>query len=177
MKEQEENDEDEIAVRLIEERDVKGVLEVLSTEGFYRKAEGFPHDFEQGLMRKAKGVREKGFDKYSNTLVAAAPDKAVARLVMDTNYPPYSELAGLKVHPNYRGKGIGARLVRKFMDLAQKHGCNILYVTAKKKDVLVHRFYTKFGFKPAMLHGFEKNKEEIVLLKFLEGTSQKRVRA
>jgi len=172
MKEQKENSEDEIVVRLMEDCDVKGVLEVLSTEEFYRKAEGFPHDFEQGLIRKAKETREKGFDRYSNTLVAATRDRAVARLVMDTNYSPYSELAGLIVHPNYRGKGIGTKLVHEFMALAQKCGCNIPYVITRKDDVRVHRFYTRLGFKPAILQGFDKDEEEIVLLQFLKGTSQ-----
>jgi len=172
VKEPEGNIENEVVVRFIEERDVKGVLEVLSTEEFYRKANGFPREFELGLMRKAREVREKGFDKYSNTLVAATRDNAVARLVMDTNYPPYAELAGLIVHPNYRGRGIGTKLVREFMNIAQKHGCNILYVITKKNDIPVHRFYTNLVFKPAMLSGFDEEEQEIVLSQFLQGTSQ-----
>jgi ribosomal protein S18 acetylase RimI-like enzyme len=156
----------------MEERDVEGVLEVLATEDFWREAKGFPDEFERELMKEAKKIREIGFDKYSNTLVAATQEKAVARLLMDTNYPPYSELANIKVHPNYRGRGIGTKLVREFMDLAKRHGCSILYVIAKKNNVPVHRFYTKLGFKPAMLHGFEKDEKEIVLFQFLEGTSQ-----
>jgi GNAT superfamily N-acetyltransferase len=172
VKEPEENIENKVVIRLIEERDVKGVLEVLSTEQFYRKADGFPQDFEQALIRKAKKVREGGFDKYSNTLVAATKDKAVARLIMDNNYPPYSELAGLLVHPDYRGMGIGTKLVREFMNLTQKHGCNILYAISDKNDIRTHMFYTRLGFKPAILSCFAKDEEEIVLFQFLKGTSQ-----
>ena len=164
--------DDQIVVRLIQERDVKGVIELLSTEKFWREAEGFPHDFEKAFTKKAREVKEKGFDKYTNTLVAATPDKAVARLIMDTNYPPYSELAGLKVHPDCRGRGIGTKLVHRFVDLAREHGCNILYVITFKEDVRLHRFYSKLGFVPAMVHGFEEKEKEIVLVKFLEGTIQ-----
>ncbi len=166
------NTDDQIAVRLIQERDVKGVIELLSTEEFWREAEGFPHDFEKRLTNKAREVKEKGFDKYTNTLVAATPEKAVARLIMDTNYPPYSELAGLKVHPDYRGRGIGTKLVRRFVDLAREHGCNILYVITIKDDVRLHRFYSKLGFVPAMIHDFEEKEKEIVMVKFLGGTIQ-----
>ena len=172
MREYPRNTDDQIAVRLIQERDVKGVIELLSTEKFWRDAEGFPHDFEKALINKAREVKKKGFDKYTNTLVAATPGKAVARLIIDTNYPPYSELAGLKVHPDYRGRGIGTKLVRRFVDLAREHGCNILYVITIKDDVRLHRFYSKLGFVPAMIHGFEEKEKEIVMVKFLEGTIQ-----
>jgi len=172
MREKEGNCVDKIVVRLIEERDVKGVIEVLSHEEFYRNNDRFPHDFKKGLMRKVEEVKEKGFDKYSNHLVAATKDRAVARLVMDTNYEPYAELAGLIVHPNYRGRGIGTQIISEFLDLSQQHGCKVVYVTAKKKEKRLHRFYTKLGFKPAILSSFDKDEEEIVLFQFLEGTSQ-----
>jgi len=45
--------------RLIEERDVKGIIEVPRTKEFYRKAEGFRYDLERMLMRKARKPKRK----------------------------------------------------------------------------------------------------------------------
>lgn len=84
---------EKIIIRLIEERDVKGVIEVLSTEDFWRESKGFPERLETAFLESARKTGKNGPDKYNNTIVAATKEKAVGRLLVDTNYPPYSELA------------------------------------------------------------------------------------
>jgi len=54
------------------------------------------------LTNANEEAKEKGFDKYGNMLVAATRERAIARLIMDTNYPPYTKRLGLIVHPEER---------------------------------------------------------------------------
>ena len=67
--------------RLLEERDVPDILEVLFTEEFYRKS-------SEHIKRHLARVAKQGLDRYSNNLVAERDAKAVGRAVIDTPYPP-----------------------------------------------------------------------------------------
>jgi len=145
--------------RLLEERDIPNILEVLFTEEFYRK---YPEHMKSHLTRLAK----RGLDKYENNLVAERDGKAVGRAAIDTPYPPYAELGGLLVHPKYRGQGVGTELVEGCISLARRYNCNIMYVITWKDNPAVHRFWKKFGFQPAMLQGFEEDGKEICLFRF-----------
>jgi len=147
--------------RLLEERDIPSILEVLFTEEFFRK---YPEHMKNHLTRLAK----RGLDKYENNLVAERDGKAVGRAVIDTPYPPYTELAGLLVHPQYRGQGVGTELVEGCLSLARLHKCNIMYVMSGKNEPKESRFYKRFDFQPAMLQGFEDQEKEIVLFRFSE---------
>jgi N-acetylglutamate synthase-like GNAT family acetyltransferase len=149
--------------RILEERDVPDILEVLLAEegSPYRKD---PGHIKRHLTRVAKG----GLDKYENNLVAERDGKAVGRAVIDTPYPPYAELAGLLVHPEYRGRGVGTELVEGCVSLARRCDCDIMYLMACKDDPAVHRFYKRCGFQPALLQGFEEDDKEICLFRFAD---------
>ncbi len=145
--------------RLLEERDIPDILQVLFTEEFYRKS---PEHIKRHLKRKA----EQGLGKYENNLVAEREGKAVGRAVIDTPYPPYAELAGLLVHPKYRGQGVGTELVEGYISLARRFNCNIMYVMTEKDGSAENRFYKRFGFQPAMLQGYHEEEKEICLFRF-----------
>jgi len=144
--------------RLLEERDIPAILEVLLTEDFYRID---PDHIREHLTRVAKG----GLDKYENNLVAERDGKAVGRIVIDTPYPPYAELAGLLVHPRYRGQGVGTELVEGCISLARRCNCDIMYLMTSREDPEVHKFYNRRGFQPAMLRGFDEDEKEICLFR------------
>jgi GNAT superfamily N-acetyltransferase len=145
--------------RLLEERDIPAILEVLFTEEHYRRD---PNHIKEHLTRVAKG----GLDRYSNDLVAERDGKAVGRAVIDTPYPPYAELAGLLVHPQYRGRGVGTELVEGCISLARRCDCNIMYLMIWRDDLKeVFRFYEKRGFQPAMLKGFDEEEMMICLIR------------
>ena len=156
--------------RLLEERDIPDILEVLFTEEFYRE---YPERVENHLTRLAK----RGLDRYENNLVAERNGKAVGRALIDTSYPPYAELAGLLVHPKYRGQRVGTELVEGCISLATRYNCSIMYVMTwknspaaqplyQKHGLAAYQLYKSFGFQPAMLQGFEDNEKEICLFKF-----------
>jgi len=145
--------------RLLEERDIPTVLEVLLTEEFYRSD---PEHIKEHLTRMARG----GLDRYSNNLVTEREGKAVGRAVIDTPYPPYAELAGLLVHPEYRGRGVGTELVKGCISFGRRYDCDIMYLMTWKDNPSVLRFHRRQGFQPALLQGFDEDDKEICLFKF-----------
>jgi len=127
--------------RLLEERDIPAVLEVLLTEEFYRSD---PKHIKEHLTRVARG----GIDRYSNNLVAERDGKAVGRAVIDTPYPPYAELAGLLVHPKYRERGVGTELVKGCISFGRRYDCDIMYLMTWKDNPSVLRFHRRQIFSP-----------------------------
>ncbi len=59
-----------------------------------------------------------------------------------------AELRSLYVRPEYRGHGVGARLVEEFRAWARAAGAGHMYVTAYSANVDAVRFYQRQGFVP-----------------------------
>jgi len=150
-------------IRLLEERDVKDILEVLSQEEFYSRQ--LAH-IKEHLTRVAR----RGRDRYETNMVAQVEGRAIARMVVDTNYPPYAELAGLMVHPSWQGEGIGTKLISRFTGLARERGCPIQYVIVDATNWRAQKLYAENGFHPALLKGFHEKGLEISMFRFDEGT-------
>ncbi len=150
-------------IRLLEERDIEDVLEVLSQEEFYRRQ--LTH-MEEHLSRVAR----RGPDRYETNMVAEVEERAVARMVVDANYPPYSELAGLMVHASHQGGGIGTRLISRFTGLARDRGCPIQYVIVDAANWRAQKLYAGNGFHAALLKGFHEKGQEICMFRFDDGT-------
>lgn len=59
-----------------------------------------------------------------------------------------SELASLAVDPAYAGKGIGAQLVRVFVEASRVRGADVVYLsTDAQGNDSVNRFYQGLGFR------------------------------
>ena len=57
------------------------------------------------------------------------------------------EIQELVVHETVRSKGIGAELVSRLEEEAEKRGCVSIEVTTRKRWVDAQRFYKRAGFK------------------------------
>jgi len=57
------------------------------------------------------------------------------------------EIQELVVHETVRSKGIGAELVSRLEEAAEKRGCVSIEVTTRKRWVDAQRFYERVGFK------------------------------
>ena len=60
----------------------------------------------------------------------------------------YAELDNIFILANYRGKGIGNKLVNAFLSWAKKKEIKRIYVSGYFKDKKAVNFYKKNGFKP-----------------------------
>lgn len=62
-------------------------------------------------------------------------------------YIPIADVANLSIAPDYRGKGIGTRLMQQAKKMAIKRGAKRMSVSALTSNARVLKFYEKQGFK------------------------------
>lgn len=60
--------------------------------------------------------------------------------------PPGAYLAGLIVHPDFRGMGIASKLIRARIDFAWSSGQDAVYYFANARNELSISLHAKFGF-------------------------------
>lgn len=56
-------------------------------------------------------------------------------------------IEGVRVHTQYRSRGIGQSLIEHAIERARKRGCFIVQLTSDKSRVDALRFYASLGFK------------------------------
>jgi GNAT superfamily N-acetyltransferase len=57
-----------------------------------------------------------------------------------------AELESMHVHPDVRGRGIGAQLLDASVDAARQAGCYRVQLTSNGQRTDAHRFYERHGF-------------------------------
>lgn len=103
-----------------------------------------------------------------NIFFALYKDKAVGTvaLIKEDDGKKY-EVSKMAVSPEYRGLGIGEKLLRYVLDYARKNNFNYLYLVSNTKLAPAIRLYEKLGFKqiPADDSAYERGnyKAEIFL--------------
>ena len=104
----------------------------------------FGHDLEANVIENVR--KEKNYDK-DLSLVAEMNGNIVghvlfSRVSIENSYESYQALilAPLAVDSQYRGVGIGSKLVQTGIDIARAKGFKLMLVSG-------HSYYDKFGFK------------------------------
>lgn len=57
-------------------------------------------------------------------------------------------IEGVRIHSNYRGRGLGTAFFEWAIKRAKDRGCSIVQLTSDKKRSEALHFYEKLGFKP-----------------------------
>jgi len=122
----------------------------------------------------------------SRVIEAIRNDQPVGWIFLDKDAPPYAEIGGLLVNPEYKKEAetIGEELISRSMSLAEKSNCNIFYTTEWKNSpnneknslvqeygLLWQRLYAKYGFEPAIIHNFDKNDVNICLFNLTQSSA------
>ena len=66
-----------------------------------------------------------------------------------------AEVESLHVHPDFRGQGLGARLLHAAVEAARQAGCYRVQLTSNEQRTDAHRFYRREGFDATHL-GFKR---------------------
>jgi GNAT superfamily N-acetyltransferase len=97
----------------------------------------------------------------NNALIVAEVDQSIIGMLQLTFIPYLTHIGswrclieGVRIHPNYRGKGLGATLIEWSIDAARKRQCRIIQLTSDKQRPEAIRFYESLGFK-ATHEGFK----------------------
>ncbi len=70
----------------------------------------------------------------------------------DLHEQPFGFMEDVFIDEEYRGRGIGSKLVRAVIEEARNSGCYKLICTSRHEKPDVHSLYEKLGFKN---HGLE----------------------
>lgn len=125
-------DKEAIVVRRFGERDAGDIIEIHRVLGWSTSE------------KAVKGWSEES--DYTLRLVAEAGGRAVGKVILDTAYPPYSELVNLMVHPEHRRLGVASRMVRECLRLAEARGCPFTLLMTERDNMPAQGLYKRHGF-------------------------------
>ena len=99
--------------------------------------------------------RLKGLLEKNGIYVAKIEEKIVGYIIIDikeknNNFMRYRkllEIDTLCVDENYRGKGIGTKLLKFAQDLGRKNNCTDIYLTVNPENENAIKVYENFGMK------------------------------
>ncbi|MET9992071.1 GNAT family N-acetyltransferase [Streptomyces mutabilis] len=74
-------------------------------------------------------------------------------------------LGRIELHPDYQGRGIGARLIRSLIDTAARRGQHLV-LDVLAINTRAHAFYQRHGFREVSRHG-ESNRK--IRMRFVTG--------
>lgn len=97
-------------------------------------------------------------DPWQHYLVVEVDGKLVSSCVMvviknlTRSATPYAIIESVVIHPDYRKRGIGTRLLKKAQEIAKEKGCyKIMLLTGRKEAI---PFYENAGFECKSKTGF-----------------------
>ncbi len=93
------------------------------------------------MEKSAKGIKLSAQDKERE-----AGRAYIYFLQNDLHAEPFGFIEDVFVEKEYRGRGLGAQLVKKAMELAKKEGCYKVILTSRYSKPEIHSWYKKSGF-------------------------------
>lgn len=97
-----------------------------------------------------------------------APPRVIGYLVL-WYLEPEMHIANVAVHPNYRGQGWGAALIRAALHLGKQWGATRFLLEVRKSNTAARGLYDKFGFRQiAVRKRYYRNPVEDALVLSLE---------
>lgn len=77
-----------------------------------------------------------------------------------------AHVATIAIHPEYRGRGYGKRLLAESLRMAMRRGATLATLEVRENNLLAQQMYAKFGFtivgrRP---HYYKDNNEDAVLM-------------
>jgi GNAT superfamily N-acetyltransferase len=129
--------------------DLAGIIHVFAGDDTGGKGDAWTDDSRAGY----ETAMQKVLASDANTLFVVEHDNMVIGTFQVTLIPGLvahgmmrAKLESVHVRPEWRGRGIGGRMVRHAIAFAQSHGAGQVELTSNKKRLDAHRFYTQLGF-------------------------------
>lgn len=92
-------------------------------------------------------------DDPAHLLVVATADAGIVGTMQLSFLPGLArrgalraQIEAVRVHANYRNRGLGAAMIMWAVDEARRRGCALVQLTTDKSRVDAHRFYSRLGF-------------------------------
>ncbi|KGP78541.1 MULTISPECIES: GNAT family N-acetyltransferase [unclassified Paenibacillus] len=127
--------------------------EALRTSFFELAANTFDLKFENWYKQGFWGERYIPFSFVDGDQVIANVSVNILEFIIHAEKKKAIQIGTVMTHPNYRGKGLSARLMNKVLE-EYENKYDYMYLFANES---VLDFYPKFGFKPVEEHLFSMN--------------------
>lgn len=89
----------------------------------------------------------------NNELIVVELNGSIAGMLQLTFIPYLTHIGswrclieGVRIHKNFRGKGLGSKMIEWCISRAKSRGCNLIQLTTDKQRPDAIRFYEKLGF-------------------------------
>ncbi|MBS3976726.1 MAG: ribosomal protein S18-alanine N-acetyltransferase [Syntrophomonadaceae bacterium] len=142
----------EISIRSMREHDLDWILEIESCS--------FPTPWSRSSF-----VNEIYFNEFAAYLVCCFDDKVVGYggmwLIFDE-----AHITNLAVHPDFRGKGIGMKLLASLIELGINNGAVRFTLEVRRSNATAQSLYGKMGFKTTGVRKgyYSDNKEDALIM-------------
>lgn len=78
-------------------------------------------------------------------------------------------ITNIAVHPDYRSKGIGSKIMEGLIDIAKKNRIIAMTLEVRQSNIIAQHLYAKYGFKPlGRRKGYyqDNNEDAIIMWKY-----------
>ena len=85
--------------------------------------------------------------RFENEIVAYVTTKIVEKTNPSMRYRKQISIEAICVDENFRGKGIGTKLLENVKEFGKQNGCTDMYLTVNEENENAINLYEKFGFR------------------------------
>ena len=132
--------------------DLSSIIELLANDELGSQRENFATPLPREYIDAFNEITN---NKNAELIVIKKNENVIA--VAQINYLQYltyqgrmrAQIEGVRVHQDYRGKGVGKQLFEHLIKSAQQRGCHLVQLTTDKARPSAFKFYESLGFKPS----------------------------
>lgn len=132
-----------------EKRELDEIISLLADDVIGSSREQFTKPIKNSYEKAFKHIQQ---DPNAKLIVVKLDNQIVG--VAQINFITYltyqggtrAQIEGVRIHKNYRTKGIGKQLFDYLIALAKNHHCHLVQLTTDKSRLGAFKFYQKLGF-------------------------------
>ncbi|CAM4356270.1 GNAT family N-acetyltransferase [Zobellia roscoffensis] len=138
-------------IRKANRKDIPEIVQLLSNDKFGKLRE----DYREPLPEKYYDAFDAISQDHNQELVIIEDDTQKVVGTLQLTFIPYltyqggirAQIEAVRVHENYRSKGIGKQLFEWAIQRARQKGAHVVQLTTDKKRPEAFKFYENLGFK------------------------------
>ena len=137
-------------IRRANQKDVPAIVELIANDELGRLRENFKTPLPQQYLNAFDNINSD----QNQELIVMLNDSGTVIGTLQLSFIQYltyqggirAQIEAVRVHENYRNKGIGQELIKWAIDRAKEKGAHVVQLTTDKKRDAAVKFYEKLGF-------------------------------
>jgi ribosomal protein S18 acetylase RimI-like enzyme len=137
-------------IRRANQKDVPAIVELIANDELGRLRENFKTPLPKQYLNAFDNINSD----QNQELIVMLNDSGTVIGTLQLSFIQYltyqggirAQIEAVRVHENYRNKGIGQELIKWAIDRAKEKGAHVVQLTTDKKRDAAVKFYEKLGF-------------------------------